>query len=280
MMLPLSPAQIDRFRRRANKRRPAKVDSLGIEPPRAVEASYSRDLRAIVRELTSQVEAQVVPLLEQMEPEYVRDSPQIFIEGAVDDLMRTPVVAERTQQRIAARMANNTESFNRNRFVSDINKAVGINLRDIVKKDGVATEVEQAIENNIALIKSIPEQYHTKLKGVTTEGINSGNDAFSIRKQIFELGQVTERRARFIARDQVAKLNAAVNKARQTKVGITHYFWRTSRDERVRETHEENEGKRFAWNNPPATGHPGEDYNCRCSPDPDLSGMLEALGAP
>jgi SPP1 gp7 family putative phage head morphogenesis protein len=212
--------------------------------------------------------------------EYVKDSPGIFIQGAVDDLARNPVIAERTQQRIAARMASNTESFNRGKFIQDIQRAVGISLRDVIKKDGVTFQVEQSIERNIGLIKSIPEQYHAKLKGIIQTGMDSGNDAFSIRKQIFELGQSTERRAATIARDQVAKLNSAVNQARQRSIGVTHYFWRTSRDERVRKTHRRNEGKRFAWNDPPATGHPGEDYNCRCSPDPDLSTLMEELGAP
>jgi hypothetical protein len=44
----------------------------------------------------------------------------------------------------------------------------------------------------------------------------------------------------------------------------THYIWRTRRDGRVRPSHAENDGKVFAWDNPPPTGHPGEDFNCRC----------------
>ncbi len=48
----------------------------------------------------------------------------------------------------------------------------------------------------------------------------------------------------------------------------THYIWRTSGDEKVRPSHAANNGKIFAWKNPPATGHPGQDYNCRCWADP------------
>lgn len=44
----------------------------------------------------------------------------------------------------------------------------------------------------------------------------------------------------------------------------THYVWRTRGDGRVRPSHAANNGKIFAWNNPPPTGHPGEDYGCRC----------------
>lgn len=48
----------------------------------------------------------------------------------------------------------------------------------------------------------------------------------------------------------------------------THYIWRTSGDNKVRSTHAANNGKIFAWSNPPETGHPGEDYNCRCKAEP------------
>lgn len=48
----------------------------------------------------------------------------------------------------------------------------------------------------------------------------------------------------------------------------THYFWRTRGDEDVRPSHAANAGHIFAWDNPPPTGHPGEDYGCRCTAEP------------
>jgi hypothetical protein len=48
----------------------------------------------------------------------------------------------------------------------------------------------------------------------------------------------------------------------------THYVWRTQGDARVRASHRANDGKIFAWDDPPPTGHPGEDYGCRCRAEP------------
>jgi hypothetical protein len=42
------------------------------------------------------------------------------------------------------------------------------------------------------------------------------------------------------------------------------YVWRTREDDKVRPSHAANDDKVFAWNNPPPTGNPGEDYGCRC----------------
>lgn len=48
------------------------------------------------------------------------------------------------------------------------------------------------------------------------------------------------------------------------KQSSTHYIWRAQEDDKVRSSHAANNGKIFAWDNPPETGHPGEDYGCRC----------------
>ncbi|WP_442872598.1 phage minor head protein [Cognatishimia sp. SS12] len=45
-------------------------------------------------------------------------------------------------------------------------------------------------------------------------------------------------------------------------------YGRTRRDSRVRPSHAENDGRVFEWNDPPATGHPGDDYGCRCTAEP------------
>ncbi len=44
----------------------------------------------------------------------------------------------------------------------------------------------------------------------------------------------------------------------------THYIWRTRDDDKVRPSHAANNGKIFAWDNPPPAGNPGEDFGCRC----------------
>jgi hypothetical protein len=45
---------------------------------------------------------------------------------------------------------------------------------------------------------------------------------------------------------------------------LPRYVWLTSGDEKVRPSHAANDGKIFYWSDPPSTGHPGEDINCRC----------------
>ena len=58
-------------------------------------------------------------------------------------------------------------------------------------------------------------------------------------------------------------------------VPTTHYVWRTRGDDKVRPSHAANNGRLFSWANPPTTGHPGEDYNCRCERVPYIRGETE-----
>ncbi len=44
----------------------------------------------------------------------------------------------------------------------------------------------------------------------------------------------------------------------------THYIWHAQEDDKVRTSHAANDGKIFSWDDPPETGHPGDDYGCRC----------------
>lgn len=48
----------------------------------------------------------------------------------------------------------------------------------------------------------------------------------------------------------------------------TYYVWSTQGDDKVRPWHAANEGRIFAWDNPPATGNPGEEPGCRCKAIP------------
>jgi hypothetical protein len=53
-------------------------------------------------------------------------------------------------------------------------------------------------------------------------------------------------------------------------MGFERYVWRTSDDDRVRSTHAVNDDREFEWSNPPPTGHPGHDHNCRCRAEPRI----------
>jgi SPP1 gp7 family putative phage head morphogenesis protein len=98
---------------------------------------------------------------------------------------------------------------------------------------------------------------------------NLGGHVEGLQQAIEDEFGFSARRANLIARDQVLKLNGQLTQTRQVNAGIEEYIWTTSGDERVRDEHKDKEGQTFSWNDPPPdTGHPAEDYQCRCTAFP------------
>ena len=126
------------------------------------------------------------------------------------------------------------------------------------------TEIKAFVKTNAGLIKSIPEDQLKRVEGIVMRGAQKGTLAKDMTTEIKNAFNISHNKAKLIARDQVSKFNGMLNKNRQQSVGVKEYVWSTSGDERVRDTHEANNGQIFSWNDPPATGHPGEDINCRC----------------
>jgi SPP1 gp7 family putative phage head morphogenesis protein len=67
-----------------------------------------------------------------------------------------------------------------------------------------------------------------------------------------------------------ARSTAAENQRKQTSAGITRYEWMSAGDERTCPACRKNDGRKFAWDRPPKTGHPGEgklcpNGHCRCT---------------
>ncbi len=120
---------------------------------------------------------------------------------------------------------------------------------------------QRAVRDNIALIKNISDETVDVLRAAFAKGTPSV-------EVIQQTGQVQLSKAKFWARDQTLKINSQMTRERATAVGFPAYRWSTSRDERVRDTHVANQGKAFLWTDPPPTGHPGEDPNCRCTAFP------------
>ena len=94
-------------------------------------------------------------------------------------------------------------------------------------------------------------------------GIVSIRRVYRLLREKYGLSEST---ARLIAIDQSRKYEAAVEQARQVAQGQSTYRWWTMLDDRVRPTHRLNHGQVFSWVDPPETGPPGFEINCRCVP--------------
>src|SRR5690606_488328 len=101
----------------------------------------------------------------------------------------------------------------------------------------IRATMEAAAIQNANLIKSIPERYLNNVANSVLTNMRTGLLPREVAKQIEAEYGVTQRRARFIARDQTAKINGELTKQRQIDAGYEYFKWLDSDDERVRARH-------------------------------------------
>jgi SPP1 gp7 family putative phage head morphogenesis protein len=164
------------------------------------------------------------------------------------------------------------------RLASSVQAAIGIDISgmlDLQSGGRIAVAMEQAAAQNAGLIESIPIQYLARVQRAVSEAFGTGQRIESLAKTIREIGDITERRAALIARDQVSKMNASFNQVRQVGAGIEEYVWSGALDKRERPSHRAMEGTTHRWDSPPDVDgehvHPGEAIACRCIAAPRFS---------
>lgn len=139
-------------------------------------------------------------------------------------------------------------------------------------RQGVSdADVERFVRENVDLITGLQDRWYDDVAKVVLQSQRENWPREQLEKAIAREAGVSRSRAKFIGRDQVAKLNGRIVQARQEGVGVRSYRWSTSRDERVRPSHRALEGQVFRWDQPPGIGHPGHDFGCRCVAIPELT---------
>lgn len=131
---------------------------------------------------------------------------------------------------------------------------------------------QATVSENVALIKSIQQQYHTKVQGDIWRAVTRGSDLSKLSTDLRDTYGITTKRAALIARDQNAKAKATIENARRQELGITQAIWQhSSAGKKRRPSHVAMNGKVFDLKQgmyDPDEGEwilPGQLINCRCT---------------
>lgn len=262
----------------AKKRLPRQI------PPFAVELSYRKEILAYRAIALHMVKQRVFPilgsLLEEARAERGdaerHDASGKRTKDTVDGIRRDMKAATSDERlkTIAEEASARTNQHQKEQLQRQVRSGLGVDV--LLTDNGVREQLSTFVEQNVALIKSVPEEMLHRVEQSVLLGVRQNWRADELAEHLQQQVDVSEAKARFIARDQVSKLYGELNSIRQKNLGINGYVWRTVQDERVRPNHAEKEGERFSWDDPPAdTGHPGEDFQCRCSAEPILDELLE-----
>ena len=236
-----------------------------IQPNAAIIAYYRRSMDKMMRDMRQDIKSEVV----------ARYGREIAMDGIIDWMGHVVdgIVAKWTTNldKIAPEMAQQVVGRTRANYDKRIHallkrRGVIVNLQ---MSEKVREQAEIALQENIALIKSIGTEYLDKVRSAVWRSIKDGYDLESLTKQLIEIDGVTARRAKNIAIDQVGKYNQAVEDARAQELGITEAIWLHSSASKVpRPEHVKANGTRYKINEgikfSDGIFKPAENYNCRC----------------
>ena len=157
----------------------------------------------------------------------------------------------------------------RQQLIDTFRRALGVDIRSILTAPQVQAWMSQKVQENVALIKTIPPRAHAGLAGkiqaqLQTQPFDQAMLQDVLKKQYGSTGYDLRR----LTRDQTGKSIGQLTQIRHQQAGIKEYLWRTSRDDRVRPLHWAYESKRFSYARPPIDGPPGTAILCRCASEP------------
>ncbi len=148
-------------------------------------------------------------------------------------------------------------------------RVAGVPTADVVPK--AEQRKAEWLRANTDLIKAEAD-LRRRVERVLEDPLNQGRSVADISKLLQEQAGYSTSRAELTARDQTLKLYGQIQQERQQNAGVERYIWTTSLDERVRPDHADLDGSIQRWDDPPIVdrrtgrrGHPGFDYQCRCS---------------
>lgn len=275
-----------RSRRKAKQSSGVRLPSIKKQPSRqasgkVLEVQYFRIIKDLIEPYFEDIRERLIPslpaIVEGFEQQTRVDDTKLdqtygeIITRRIRDI-QIGIAVQIPDPRVKVRaedQANNINRFNRNQFDRQITTVLGVN--PILNESWLEPQVSSFVERNAALIKDIPDQSLSRVETKLRTGIERGDSLTKITATVQDELRIAKNRAKLIARDQTSKFMGKLTELRQTSLGVEEYTWSTSRDERVRPTHQSKEGKKFRWDDPPSdTGHPKEDVSCRCEALPNL----------
>lgn len=239
-------------------------------PNAGLEAAYRARLLRVVDEMNRSV-------LHWVRAAYRASPPAMALDSSADVLGAAIRKLTRRQRRRFDQLSKDLAEWFARSAVDRSDAA----LRAALKKGGMTVKfnltpaardiLDATVNENVALIKSIPQQYLTQVETIVMQSVKAGRDLSDLSDKLQHQFGVTRRRAALISRDQNNKATAAITAARQGELGIERAIWVHSHGgKHPRPSHLKNDGNSYdvrrGWYDPDEKEHilPGQLLNCRC----------------
>lgn len=254
----------------------------------AIAAEYAGRIRAVT---TGVIRVAIRPLLEQLPRLVAGHAAEVghtirADRGEIREVEMLVTHAERAVRdrlgpvllnEMARRAADQAGRRQAQQLGAQLKALVGVDIPARAKAE--AAIVDRFAMQNAQLITDVGQTAMRQVARVVTHGLATGKRHEDIADDIRDRLGVADSRADFIARDQVSRLNAHLNHARQRELGIEMFVWRHGDSEDPRPEHVARDGEPFSYEDM-GGDLPGELINCSCVAEPlvDVSFVGERGG--
>lgn len=263
-----------------------------VPPPiglNALELSYFRSLNSLLVRLNNIISKELAKSLPralgQAEARLTFDTGSVEMERAIEDA-RVVFLMERSDENIRTIARNQgvaINTTNKLNFKRTFKVVLGVDV--FAAEPWIVDEVAAFTRENVSFIKSISDEYLFDVEQIVFRNVKAGNAPSVISRELRDAFNLTQNRAKLIARDQTGKFHSRLTRLRYEGAGLSRYKWRTLLDGRVRDPdHTSLEGTIQEFKNPPVTvttgkrvgerNNPGEDIQCRCWAEPIFEDLL------
>lgn len=253
-----------------------------IHPNVGLKVAYRRKLMMLIDEMIDSYSYWLSASYKKNRPAMAMDKiASRELERALDDLAKQwGKRFDQASVELAKYFATRVEVRTRKQLMAILKKGgftVPFRMSKALRDVMTATVAE-----NVALIRSIPQQFHMNVSTLVMQSVVAGRDLAPLTRALQKQFGVTRRRAELIARDQNNKATAQITRARYVDMGIRKAIWLHSGGGKTkRPTHVKNSGKPFdidkGWYDPDPKVkrriQPGELINCRCVCRPVVKGF-------
>jgi len=252
----------------------------------SLQTRYKRALNKLTREMLSDVTRRVRNLFKikvsrdffkaQKEAEAMDESITSKATKLMKDLQdKFYQLFNKNADPLAKAMIQQTEKSSAVSLKTSLKKlSGGLSLNTSVVPSGMEDVSKALVQENVNLIKSIPEEYLKKIEGAIMRSITSGNGLADLGPELKKYSGQTDRRVSLLALDQTRKAYNSINKQRMQAVGVKQFEWVHSGGSREpRKSHMEISGNIYDFDDLPLKGQegfvngqfPGQAINCRCT---------------
>jgi SPP1 gp7 family putative phage head morphogenesis protein len=162
------------------------------------------------------------------------------------------------------------DKINKKKFYEAIEKAIGVDVKQILKTDGLNTFVNAKSLETAQMIQKLKKEAMDNLSQNLLRLISAGKSLDTLYEEVTNRKKQNLYKSELVARNELKTFNSLLNDKRALNVGVKKAVWNAIGDERTRKCHKVRDGKEYDITKGLYSScdgkylRAGEEINCRC----------------